>query len=109
MRHQEIVEHSLPIVPTKDIYPVVPSHDGVFAALGTNKLLTLGELLPLVEWLPRVEVQSHILLQIKAEGNRQGRVVRGLGNRHFFVYNWSAKNQGCNTVLGWEDLSDVWN
>ena len=62
MRDEEVVKHSAAVVSTKYVYPVIPGHDRVLAAFGTNKLLAARQLLPAVDRLGWTKVEDQILL-----------------------------------------------
>ncbi len=62
MRHEEVIEHPPPIVPTKHIDTVIPRYNRVLAAFRTNKLLTRRQLLPEIGGHPTSEVETHVSL-----------------------------------------------
>lgn len=63
MGHEEVVQHSPPVVSSEHVQLLVPRHDGVLAALGSDKLLATRQLLPTVYGLRgRAEVERQVFL-----------------------------------------------
>ena len=58
MRDEKVVEHPPAIVSTKHVDPIVPGHDRVFAALGTDKLFAARHLFPAVDGFRGPEVED---------------------------------------------------